>query len=82
MRNLKVLDRVFYRPLVDSGGQLMSRELLDRLFPNLEEVLAWHNKYNVKMKERVKKEGFPIGKVGDLLGEMVRINWRDIVLMF
>ena len=49
----------------------MSRELVDQLFPNLEEVLAQHNQYNQKMKERA-KAGFPVGNIGDMLCEMVR----------
>jgi len=43
--------------------------LVVQLFPNLEEVLALHNQYNQKMKERV-KAGFPIGNIGDMLCEM------------
>ena len=48
----------------------INKELLEQLFPNLEEVLALHNQYNQKMKERV-KAGFPIGNIGDMLCEMV-----------
>ena len=70
MRNLKVLDRLFYRPLLESCH--MSKELIERLFPNLEEVLAVHTKYNQRMKDRI-KAGFPIGNVGDILSDMVRI---------
>ena len=70
MRNLKVLQGLFYRPLLDAN--IMSKELLEQLFPNLEEVLALHNQYNQKMKERV-KAGFPIGNIGDMLCEMVII---------
>ena len=71
MRNLKVLQGLFYRPLLDANN-IMSKELLEQLFPNLEEVLALHNQYNQKMKERV-KAGFPIGNIGDMLCEMVII---------
>ena len=69
MRNLKVLQGLFYRPLLDAN--IMSKELLEQLFPNLEEVLALHNQYNQKMKERA-KAGFPVGNIGDMLCEMVR----------
>ncbi len=48
----------------------MSKDLVEQLFPNLEEVLALHNQYNQKMKERA-KAGFPIGNIGDMLCEMV-----------
>ncbi len=68
MRNLKVLDRLFYRPLLADAH--MSRDLVERLFPNLGEVLAWHAKANQEMKEKVKR-GFPIGNIGDILKEMV-----------
>ena len=71
MRNLKVLDRLFCRPLVQTAH--MSKELIDRLFPNLDEVLTVHTKYNQKMKERIKL-GFPIGNVGDILSEMVSLE--------
>lgn len=50
----------------------MTKELLEQLFPNLEEVLALHNQYNQKMKERA-KAGFPVGNIGDMLCEMVRL---------
>ena len=52
----------------------MPREMVDRLFPNLDEVLAWHDKYNKQMKDRVKSDGLPVKKVADILGEMVRNN--------
>ena len=68
VRTLKVLDRLFFRPLIENS--FMSRELVDQLFPNLEEVLAQHNQYNQKMKERA-KAGFPVGNIGDMLCEMV-----------
>merc|ERR1719150_32671 len=67
VRNLKVLDCVFRRPLLDSGR--MSREFVDRLFPNLDEVLSVHQKFNCAMKAQVKK-GFPIGDICDILTEM------------
>ena len=70
VRTLKVLERLFFRPLLESGA--MSKELVDQLFPNLEDVLALHNQYNQKMKERA-KAGFPVGNIGDMLSEMVII---------
>lgn len=68
VRNLKVLDRLFFRPLRDS--MTMSGELTERLFPNLEEVLTVHLSFSQKMKERI-KGGYPIGKIGDILSDMV-----------
>ena len=55
------------KPLIESG--LMSREMIDRLFPNLEEVLTVHQSYSMAMREKSKR-GFPIGPVGDLLEGM------------
>jgi hypothetical protein len=68
-----VLERVFYRPLLDGAGLgLMDADLLRRLFPNLTEVLAWHNRANVAMKDAVRFAGFPVGNVVNILAEMVR----------
>ena len=49
----------------------MSKELLDRLFANLPDVLSLHDEYNKKMKERIKSGGFPIGNISDILSDMV-----------
>jgi Rho guanine nucleotide exchange factor 12 len=68
VRNLRVLDRLFFRPLMETG--VMAKDLAERLFPNLDEVLALHNQYNQKMNDRA-KAGFPVGSVGDMLSEMV-----------
>lgn len=67
VRNLKVLDGVFRRPLLETGR--MPKEVVDRLFPNLDEVLAVHQRYNSAMKMRV-KQGFPIGDICDILIDM------------
>ena len=71
MRNLKVLERLFFQPLKESGN--IAKDLVEQLFPNLEEVLALHNQYNQKMKERA-IAGFPVGNIGDMLCEMVIIG--------
>ena len=71
VRNLKVLDRLFYRPLLkEITHGLTSKDLVERLFPNLDEVLAWHTKCNQKMKDQVKQKGFPVGNIGGILSEM------------
>jgi len=67
VRNLKVLSNIFRRPLIESG--LMPREVVDRLFPNIDDVLTVHQRYNGAMKDRMKR-GFPIGNIGDILGDM------------
>jgi hypothetical protein len=63
-----VLDRLFFRPLKDS--MTLWGELTERLFPNLEEVLSVHLSFSQKMKEKI-KAGYPIGKIGDILSDMV-----------
>jgi len=47
----------------------MPKEVVDRIFPNLDEVLAVHQRYNSAMKMRV-KQGFPIGDICDILSDM------------
>ena len=71
VRNLKVLDRLFLRPLKESNA--MPKESVEVLFPNLEALLELHTQYNQKMKERA-KAGFPVGNIGDMLCEMVMIK--------
>jgi hypothetical protein len=69
VRNLKVLDSVFRRPLIETGR--MPRELVERIFPNLGDVLALHQRYNTAMKERIAAGGgFPIREIGDILTGM------------
>ena len=51
----------------------MPKELFNRLFANLPEVLKLHVEYNQIMKTRVKSSGFPIGNVSDILSDMVCI---------
>lgn len=69
VRKLKVLNHFFYRPL--QKNELMPKELFNRLFANLPEVLALHVEYNQIMKDRVKSSGFPIGNISDILNDMV-----------
>ena len=69
VRKLKVLNHFFYRPL--QKNDLMPRDLLERLFANLPEVLALHVEYNEMMKGRIKSSGFPIGNITDILTDMV-----------
>ncbi|GFU54515.1 rho guanine nucleotide exchange factor 12 [Nephila pilipes] len=67
VRNLKVLDQVFYKPLVQE--QLLPVDFLNLLFPNLEEMLEIHSTFNNKMKARRKMEPV-IGDIGQLMLEM------------
>ncbi|GBM19935.1 Rho guanine nucleotide exchange factor 12 [Araneus ventricosus] len=67
VRNLKVLDKVFYKPLLQE--QLLPSDFLNLLFPNLEEMLEIHTTFNDKMKARRKTEPV-IGDIGQLMLEM------------
>ncbi|XP_065322721.1 uncharacterized protein LOC135929908 isoform X2 [Gordionus sp. m RMFG-2023] len=64
VRNLKVLDYIFYRPM--KLENLVSEELLDRLFPNLDELLRIHGELNQKMKMK-KSENVIIDSIGPML---------------
>ena len=66
VRNLKVLERVFYRPLLDNGFS----DLVNLLFPNLPEMLEIHDRFNTLMKAR-KREQAVVETVGDILLAMV-----------
>lgn len=66
MRNLKVLERVFYRPLLENGYS----DLVNLLFPNLPEMIEIHCRFNALMKAR-KKEQPTVETVGDILMAMV-----------
>jgi len=74
VRNLKVLEHVFRRPLLECG--LVPREVVDRLFPNLQEVISVHQSYHAAMKT-LAKGGFPIGRVGSLLADMFLGSFGD-----
>ncbi|KAG8192162.1 hypothetical protein JTE90_027804 [Oedothorax gibbosus] len=67
VRNLKVLDQVFYKPLLQE--QLLPLDFLNLLFPNLEEMLEIHTTFNNKLKARRKTESV-IGDIGQLMLEM------------
>ncbi|XP_042905451.1 rho guanine nucleotide exchange factor 11 isoform X2 [Parasteatoda tepidariorum] len=66
VRNLKVLDRLFYKPMLQE--QLLPSDFLNLLFPNLEEMLEIHTTFNNKMKARRKEEPV-IGDIGQLMLE-------------
>lgn len=68
VRNLKVLDRVFYRPLLDNGFS----DLVNLLFPNLPDMLEIHGRFNTLMKAR-KRDQPAVETVGDILVAMVSI---------
>ncbi|XP_014249554.1 rho guanine nucleotide exchange factor 11 isoform X3 [Cimex lectularius] len=61
---LKVLDRVFYKPMQEQ--HILSPDQLQLLFANLEEMIAFHSQLNSVMKEK-RKENPIVGEVGQLL---------------
>lgn len=71
VRNLRVLETVFYRPL--SSIKLLPPEQVNLLFSNLEEMLEIHGAFNAVMKQRRKEEQV-IGEIGELLLSMVSIS--------
>ncbi|XP_022109338.1 rho guanine nucleotide exchange factor 11-like isoform X2 [Acanthaster planci] len=64
VRNLKVLDRVFYRPMLRE--QVLSKELIHAIFPNLSEMLQLHGPLNEYMKKE-RKTSHVIQEVGHVL---------------
>ncbi|XP_065581699.1 rho guanine nucleotide exchange factor 12-like [Artemia franciscana] len=63
VRCLKVLDRVFCRPLTESN---LIPDILNLLFANLNEMIEIHARFNTFMKHKRKSKGV-IGNVGDIL---------------
>ncbi|XP_061164875.1 rho guanine nucleotide exchange factor 11-like isoform X9 [Saccostrea echinata] len=63
-RNLKILQNLFYKPM--SQDPNISQDLINTLFPNLEEMIALHGLMNSAMKER-KKQSSVVTEVGDIL---------------
>lgn len=68
VRNLKVLDIVFMKPL--SNKQCLKQEELNLVFPNLNELLELHVKFNNIMKSK-RKENPIVRDLGDVLLGMV-----------
>ncbi|XP_060234540.1 rho guanine nucleotide exchange factor 11 isoform X13 [Meriones unguiculatus] len=64
LRTLRVLDLVFYQRMKKEN--LMSREELARLFPNLPELIEIHNSWCEAMK-KLREEGPIIRDVSDLM---------------
>lgn len=67
VRNLKVLERVFYRPIIQE--QILSQEQIKLLFANLEEMLEIHGHFNSLMKKK-KQESVIVGDIGDIMLQM------------
>ncbi|XP_075547770.1 rho guanine nucleotide exchange factor 11-like isoform X1 [Dermacentor variabilis] len=68
VRTLKVLERIFRRPLQQQ--ELLAPELLQRLFPNLDELLRIHQGFSTLMKRRRAQEPL-IGDIGPMMLAML-----------
>ncbi|KAJ9582237.1 hypothetical protein L9F63_003366, partial [Diploptera punctata] len=64
VRNLKVMDQVFYRPMVEN--QLLPQDHIQLLFSNLDEMLDIHSQFNNSMKSK-RRENPLVGDIADLL---------------
>ncbi|XP_070547722.1 rho guanine nucleotide exchange factor 11-like isoform X9 [Ptychodera flava] len=64
VRNLKILDRIFMKPMRQE--QLLTPEMIRLLFPSLEDLLEMHTSLNVRMKKE-RKTSHVIDSVGDIL---------------
>ncbi|KAK3853373.1 hypothetical protein Pcinc_040087, partial [Petrolisthes cinctipes] len=67
VRVLKVLKHLFQDRMAQA--EILPRDVLDLLFPNLDEMLDIHTQFNQAMKKR-RKEEVPVSRVGDLLIDM------------
>ncbi|XP_063889544.1 rho guanine nucleotide exchange factor 1-like isoform X2 [Scylla paramamosain] len=67
VRVLKVLKHLFQVPMSEAG--LLSKQQLDLLFPNLDEILEIHVIFNQAMKKRRIEEPI-VSRVGDVLINM------------
>uniref|UniRef100_A0A131YRA1 Guanine nucleotide exchange factor n=1 Tax=Rhipicephalus appendiculatus TaxID=34631 RepID=A0A131YRA1_RHIAP len=68
VRTLKVLERIFRRPLQQQ--ELLAPELLQRLFPNLDELLRIHQGFSSLMKRRRAQEPL-VGDIGPMMLAML-----------
>jgi hypothetical protein len=71
VRNLKVIEQVFYRPILDT--QILPPEYIQLLFSNLYEMLDIHSHFNNLMK--VKRRDSPVvGDIAEILLSMVSVH--------
>lgn len=74
VRTLKVLERLFHRPLLQQPD-LLAPDLLQRLFPNLDELLRIHQGFSALMKRRRAQEAL-VGDIGPMMLAMV--GWGSL----
>lgn len=67
VRGLKVLERIFYRPMKEK--EILNTEQLNLLFANLEEMVQIHSTFNNSMKA-LRNENPVIGDISQLLLNM------------
>lgn len=75
VRKLKIMDRLFFRPM--KNQQLLSGDLIHLLFPNLEEILEIHEQFNDSLKKK-RTEKPLVGDIGPVLLEMVQITYQFV----
>ncbi|XP_071449532.1 rho guanine nucleotide exchange factor 11 isoform X2 [Hetaerina americana] len=68
VRNLKVLDRVFFRPILEQG--ILLPDQIHLLFSNLDEMLDIHSQFNSSMKAK-RREAPVVERVGEILLSML-----------
>ena len=56
----------------------MPRDMVDRLFLSLDDVLTVHQSYSLGMRDQTRR-GFPIGPIGDLLAAMFLGEYREYI---
>ena len=59
-----MLDRVFYKPMI--RGDVLPKEMVHALFPNLDELLEVHMSLNNAMKKE-RRTSHIIQEIGDML---------------
>ncbi|XP_069677128.1 rho guanine nucleotide exchange factor 12 isoform X3 [Periplaneta americana] len=67
VRNLKVMEQVFYRPMLEN--QVLPSDHIQLLFANLDEMLDIHSQFNNSMKSK-RRENPLVGDVADILLSM------------
>lgn len=67
LRNLKVLERVFAKPIQEL--KLLKDDEISLLFPNLSDLISIHTKFNTLMRSK-KKDVILVREIGDVLLSM------------
>ena len=70
VRNLKVIDLVFYRPIMNA--QIFTPDDIQLLFSNLDEMLHIHSRFNNLLKVK-RRDSLVVGDIADVLLFMVSV---------